>query len=171
MILSFSTERLHVRSLLESDAEFIRQLVNSPGWLEFIGDRNVHSKEDGIAYIQKIQSMPNVYYWVVCTLENEIPIGILTFLKRDYLDHFDIGFAFLPEYHGKGFAFESAAALFSRLTQLPEHKTILATTIPRNVHSIQLLTKLGMRFLHQIEIDNEILHVYHFSLIQKDFHS
>jgi [ribosomal protein S5]-alanine N-acetyltransferase len=40
------------------------------------------------------------------------------------------------------------------------YKTILATTVPHNTSSVKLLTKLGLHFEKEIEVDNMILHVY-----------
>ena len=34
------------------DTEFIIQLLNSPGWLKFIGDRNVKTEDDAKAYLE-----------------------------------------------------------------------------------------------------------------------
>jgi RimJ/RimL family protein N-acetyltransferase len=42
------TERLLLRPFNTDDAPFILELVNSPGWLQFIGDRNIHSIEDAV---------------------------------------------------------------------------------------------------------------------------
>ena len=44
------------------DAEFIVDLVNSKGWLKFIGDRNISDKNDGKKYIQNILDNTNFYY-------------------------------------------------------------------------------------------------------------
>ena len=103
-----STERLRLQLLTLEDYDFIEQLVNTNGWIEFIGDRNVHSKEDAVAYINKIINTENLFYWVVRIKGSNTPIGIISFLKRAYLEHFDIGFAFLPEYNGNGYAHEAA---------------------------------------------------------------
>ena len=54
------TERLSLNLLILNDHDFIMRLVNSHGWIEFIGDRNVHSKEDAIAYINKITNTQNL---------------------------------------------------------------------------------------------------------------
>ncbi len=43
--------------------------------------------------------------------DNEYPVGICGLIKRETLEHVDIGFAFLPEYWGKGYAFESASVV------------------------------------------------------------
>lgn len=136
------------------------QLLNTDGWLRNIGDRNVHTMEDSIVYIRKLLERENLYYWIARLKENNEPAGILSFLKRDYLDHFDLGFAFLPGYHGKGYAYEAAAALLDFVTGDPVHETVLATTLPQNQSSIRLLDKLGFRFNHEIIEEGERLFVY-----------
>ena len=157
---TISTNRLSLDILTEGDAGFIIEIVNSKGWLQFIGDRNVHSKEDAIVYIHKILATPNLYYWVVRIKEESIPIGIVSFIKRTYLDNFDIGFALLPGFAGKGYAYEAANGVLSIVKTDPVYKTILATTIPSNLSSIKLLGRLGLHFEKEIEVGNEKLHIY-----------
>jgi [ribosomal protein S5]-alanine N-acetyltransferase len=157
---NISTRRLSLDFLTTADVEFILQLVNSKGWLEFIGDRNVHSKEESLAYIHKILSSQNLYYWVARIKDGNVPVGIISFLKRDYLESFDIGFAFLPEFSGKGYAYEAAKEIMSVVRTHSRHDRVLATTIPGNVSSIRLLTKLGLHFDRELEIGKEKLHVY-----------
>jgi ribosomal-protein-alanine N-acetyltransferase len=154
------TERLNLRTITEDDFDFIISIVNSRGWLEFIGDRNVHSKEESITYIRKIKETQDFYYWIVRLKETNIPAGIISFIKRSYLENFDIGFAFLPEFIGYGYAYEAAEKILSVVTKKPEHSIVLATTIPQNVNSIKLLTKLGMHFKKEIEVEKTKLHVY-----------
>jgi hypothetical protein len=43
--------RIRLRHLQIQDAEFILSLVNTPGWLEFIGNRDVHTLEDAKLYL------------------------------------------------------------------------------------------------------------------------
>src|ERR1051325_5804180 len=47
------TARLKLRELGADDAAFILELVNEPGWLRFVGDRNVHSLDDARGYIAR----------------------------------------------------------------------------------------------------------------------
>jgi len=156
----FSTERLLLNLLKEDEHAFISELVNSKGWIEFIGDRNVHSEEDAINYIRKIRNTPDLHYWVVRLKDGNTPIGIISFLKRAYLDHFDIGFAFLPGYQGQGYAREAAGAVLDHVRQLPGYSTVLATTLPENIRSIQLLNKLGLYFEKEIQVEGDMLQVY-----------
>lgn len=88
------------------------------------------------------------------------PIGIISFIKRSYLDYFDIGFAFLSRYNGKGYAYEAAKEILSIVSSKPEHSIVMATTMPANVSSVKLLTKLGFYFDKEIEVGLEKLHLY-----------
>ncbi len=160
MLTTLNTERLNLDIITLEDHTFMFELVNSRGWLDFIGNRNVNSKEDAIGYINKIHNTPHLTYWVLRTKSTNTPIGIISFIKRSYLEHYDIGFALLPGYHGKGYAHEAAKAVLLMLSQDSLYSTILATLFSNNIRSIQLLTKLGFRFHKEIEVENDKLHVY-----------
>jgi [ribosomal protein S5]-alanine N-acetyltransferase len=155
-----STDRLILDLITESDAEFMLTLLNTEGWLRFVGDRKVRTLADSIAYIRKLRARENLFYWVVRRKESADPLGIISFIKRDYLENFDIGFAFLPEYVGKGYAKEAAKSVLAIAGQDPAIETVLATTLPENERSIGLLEKLGFRFSHTIHEGDTLLHVY-----------
>ena len=127
-------------------AAFIQQLLNTPGWLQFIGDRNVRSEAEAYAYINKINENPTVTYWTV-SLPDETPsIGVISLIQRDYLEYPDIGFAFLPEFSGRGYAFEAASAVLDHLRTESNYPQLYAATLPDNTASIKLLIKLGFHF-------------------------
>lgn len=154
------TDRLRLRTLQIDDYSFIKALVNTEGWITFIGDRKVITDEDSKNYIQKITDNTNITYWVVCLKENDTPVGLVTFIKRDYLEFPDLGFAFLPEHGKKGYAFEAASSIVEKLKSEGVHQHILATTNPENSKSIALLKKLGYEYEEGIFQDNKTLHVY-----------
>jgi RimJ/RimL family protein N-acetyltransferase len=157
---SLSTRRLLIAPLTVNDAGFIFELVNTEGWLTFIGNRNIRTQTEAKAYIQKIIGNPEITYWVVKLKEDQIPMGIVTFIKRDYLPHPDIGFAFLPGFTGKGYAFEATRAVLDQLLCSNRLTYILATTVPGNVKSIRLLNKLGLQFERQTASANGKVDVY-----------
>src|SRR5690349_10812658 len=109
------TQRLTLREFELDDAAFLLTLLNSPGWLKYIGDRNVRSIEDAEKYINdRLMSSYRTFgfgFYVVTAKDSEIPMGMCGLVKRDTLEDVDIGFAFLPEYFGKGYALESASAV------------------------------------------------------------
>lgn len=78
-------------------------------------------------------------------------------MKRHYLDHFDIGFAFLPEFEGKGYAFEAADVVLAKVMQSNTDRTVVATSIPGNTKSIRLLKKLGFEFVKEIRKEGDDL--------------
>ena len=156
----YTTARLVLDNVAPGDAEFILRLVNTAGWLMFIGDRNIRTPEDALAYVQKILDSPHQHYWVVRLREENIPAGIITLLKRDYLEHHDIGFAFLPEYGGKGYAYEAAVAVLDDTINDPAHNAILAITMADNSSSIKLLKQLGLRFEREMTVGEEVLLVH-----------
>ena len=154
------TDRLTLEIIKADDYDFILSIVNSKGWIENIGDRNLHSKDAAVEYINKILWTENFIYWVVRTKKAKTPIGIISLIKRSYLEYFDIGFAFLPQYTNYGYAYEAAKAVLRMVSRLPSFKIVLATTLFSNKRSIKLLTKLGFRYEKENETENQKMQIY-----------
>lgn len=157
---TYISNRLIINTLSPNDKEFIFALVNSNGWLKFIGDRKVYSLEDAEKFIQKILGDAKRAYWTVRLKENLLPIGVITLIQRDFLEYPDLGFAFLPEYQGKGYAFEASAIVLNDLKLNLQYPEIQAITLPYNRKSIQLLHKLGFAFKKEMEDNGEILSLF-----------
>jgi RimJ/RimL family protein N-acetyltransferase len=150
------TPRLILRQMTIDDAAFMLLLLNDPSWLRFIGDRGVRSLDDARNYILQ-GAMANYArfgygFYLVELKDTARAIGMCGLAKRDYLEHADIGFAFLPAYCGQGYAFEAAAATLNYAQQQLQLPRIVATTRLDNLASSKLLEKLGMRldkvFMH-----------------------
>lgn len=150
------TERLTLRRLTVDDAEFVFALLNEPSWLRFIGDKGVRTLEDARAYIE---NGPMVMYerlgfglYVTERRKDGVPMGMCGLIKRDGLDDVDIGFAFLPAYWGRGYAFEAAAAVMDYGRNVIGLTRIVAITAPDNESSARLLEKLGLRFDRMVRL-------------------
>jgi RimJ/RimL family protein N-acetyltransferase len=78
--------------------------------------------------------------------DSQTPIGMCGLLKREDLPDPDIGFAFLPDFRSKGFAFEAASAVLNDARERLKLNRFLAIVNPDNDASINLLEKLGMKF-------------------------
>ena len=157
------TDRLTLKVIEETDSQFILKLVNTNGWVTFIGDRNVHDNHEAINYIKKIVFDDKITYWIVQLLD-QTKIGIITLIKREYLQHYDIGFAFLPDFQGNGYAYEASKAVLNHLINTTDYQTILATTIPSNTSSIKLIEKLGLTFYKTDLQQNKELSLYSLDL-------
>lgn len=163
---TLTTDRLVIRRMSAADAEFMLLLLNEPSWLRFIGDRGVKTVEDAKNYIERgpvdMYARLGYGFCVVESRESARPMGVCGLAKRDYLDGVDIGFAFLPQHWGHGYAYEAAAAVLQYAQGELGLTRVLATTRADNASSQKLLQKLGLRYERLIahpEGDRD-LHLY-----------
>ena len=149
MNVILETERLLLRELNLNDSQFMIELLNTPGWLQFIGDRNVRTETQSIAYLEngslKSYKENGFGLYLVERKSDHLAMGLCGILKRDFLEVPDIGFAFLPEFNGLGYAYESACATMKYATDTLKIPRLCAITIPENVRSIRLLEKIGLK--------------------------
>ena len=144
------TPRLLIRHLTAADAAFTVQLLNEPSFINNIADRGVRTLEDALHYLADgpIKSYQKHGYglFLVELASTGEALGFCGLLYRDYLLETDIGFAFLPQYWGQGYALEAAKAV----VQYGYHKLclprIVGLTSAGNIPSVKVLTKLGLQF-------------------------
>ena len=150
------TERLALRRLSLDDAEFIRELLNDPSFVRFIGDRGVRTLDDARGYLLQgpLASYERFGFGLYLTmLKTEgTSIGICGLLQRDTLPDVDVGFAFLPRFWSKGYAFESAAAVLAHGKTAFGLKRIVAVTQLDNPGSIKVLERLGLRYEQMVRL-------------------
>lgn len=158
-MIVFETERLRLERAVPNDAAFIFKLVNSPNWLQYIGDRAVRNEEQARDYIESsfIKSYNKNGYglYKMVLKKSEEPVGICGLVKRDFLESADIGFAILPEFEGQGLTYEAAAATMEFARNDLNVKPILAITSTDNVKSQNLLEKIGLKKINTIEQDGD----------------
>jgi len=146
---TIESERIRLRPFTLEDGEFVVELLNTAGWIRYIGDRNIKTTDQAKNYLLNgpLKSYErNGFGLSLAELKTEgTPIGMCGLLKRDYLAHADIGFAFLPDYTGKGYAYEIAKEIIRYGLQRLQMEKILAITLPENFSSIKLLEKIGFR--------------------------
>jgi ribosomal-protein-alanine N-acetyltransferase len=166
MAFILETARLFVSEFTFQDTDFIIKLLNSPGWIKYIGDRSIKSKEDAEHYLQagpmKSYTQHGFGLYRVDLKSENKSIGMCGLLKRDTLEFPDLGFAFLEEFAGNGYAREAAKAIVSFSREHLNLSTLLAISLPDNKKSIRLLTALRFRFAGNFTAatDEKILHLY-----------
>ena len=159
MSKTYETERLIIKLVDMDDAGFLLKLVNTEKWIKNIGDRNIHSLEDAQKYIRE-KTLPNIEKLgygncVIILKSNNAKIGTVGLYDREGIDGVDIGFAFLEEYEGKGYAYESAKKLMDvGINEFGINK-VSAITLPENFSSIKLIEKLGLKFKEVVRIPND----------------
>jgi RimJ/RimL family protein N-acetyltransferase len=150
------TDRLILRKFSVEDAPFILELVNQPAFLRFIGDKGVRTLDEARDYILQgpVDSYDRLGFGVyrVELKENGTAIGLCGLIKRESLEDVDIGYAFLPEFWGKGYAFEAAAAMMEFGKSAFGLQRIVAIVSTENYGSIKVLEKIGLKFERMIRL-------------------
>lgn len=161
---TYETERLLLKPTSLEDASFLLELLNTPKWLEYIGDRKVHTVEDAKEYI-KTRMLPQLSKLgysnnTLIRKSDNSKVGICGLYNRKGVDGVDIGFALLPKYEKKGYAFESSNKLIHVAFNELEQTQVNAITKENNLSSQILLGKLGLTFrgtTKLFEEDEELL--------------
>lgn len=159
------TERLIITKFTLDDAQFFIDLVNTPKFKKFIGDRKINTIpkaqqriKDG--HLKNYDQLGYGFYKLLLKSDNNIPIGTCGLTKRENLELPDIGFAMLPEFEGKGFGLESSLAILKLAKDTFKLPKIGAITQNNNVASIKLIEKLGLSFEKMVkpfEDDQELM--------------
>ena len=159
-----NTKRLLLREAELSDSPFFFELLNTAKWLKYIGDRGIKTLNDAEKYINdkliKSYKTNGFGLYVYELKDSHIPIGICGFIKRDYLDSVDIGFAILPEYERKGYTYEISDAVMKYGKETLGINKVVAITTKDNIASQELLKKIGFNFKSYItepDTDEELL--------------
>jgi ribosomal-protein-alanine N-acetyltransferase len=144
----------------EADAAFILELLNDPSFIRFIADRGVRTPEGAARYIEErfVESYRQHGFglWLVETKDEGVPVGICGLLKRGTpVPGVEVGYAFLPTFRGKGYAFEAASAAAAYARDVLKVPCLYAVVNRDNTASIRVLEKLGMRFERMVRLSGE----------------
>lgn len=146
--MPYETDRLILKPTSIEDAAFILDVMNTPKWIKYIGDRKVYTLEAAGQYI-KDKMLPQYLRLgysnnTVIRKSDGVKIGSCGLYDRAGLAGVDIGFAFLPDYEGQGYAYEAAQKIKSLAIEEWGIKKISAITTQDNLSSQRLLDKLGL---------------------------
>lgn len=153
-MLPLVTERLLLRELVLTDAPFILELLNEPGFVHFIGDKGVRDLAGAENYLRTGPLASYAHHGfglLTVTLKDGPPVGICGLLQRDFLPHPDLGYALLARHTRQGYAHEAAAAVLRDARDRLGLATLHAITAFRNPDSVKLLGKLGFDFVEFIQ--------------------
>lgn len=153
------TQRLILRWLEPKDGAFILALHSEPLWRRFIGDRGVTSLPTACNYIASIHRdsylRHGIGLWAMQRKADGAAVGLCGLLKRDALEHVDIGFALLERHAGAGLAREAAAATLAYGLDTLGVARVAAVTVPENQRCVWLLTRLGLTLQGEVSFPGE----------------
>ena len=155
----FITDRLILRPCSREDASFILELLNTPKWVKYIGDRQVHTVEEAEKYIadRMLPQLTKLGYgnYTMILKEEGTKIGTCGLYNREDVEGIDIGFATLPAYEKKGYAYEAASRILSAAFEEFGIEKVCGYTTKDNLDSRRLLIKLGFERVGTTYLPND----------------
>jgi RimJ/RimL family protein N-acetyltransferase len=149
-MLILETDRLRLRWFTDThrDADFLRALLNDPGWLANIGERNVRTRRQARAWIATRHTATygrlGFGFWAVERKSDGALLGMCGLVKRDTLMEADVGYALMPAFRGQGYAREAAAACVRYAQDVLGLAEVWGITGPDNAPSAGVLQQVGL---------------------------
>jgi RimJ/RimL family protein N-acetyltransferase len=141
------TNRLTIRSFVESDIPEYTAIVADPAVTRFIGDGSSHTYEEATAYVERCirsESEDGIARYAVILRETGELIGFCGFGRgRDCID---FGWRYARHAWGNGYATEAAAAVLDYGINTLKLSGIAARSAVENVGSIRVMEKIGLQF-------------------------
>lgn len=145
------THRLILRELIADDAERMFLLDSNPEVMKYLGQKILTKVEESAVLIDKIRKQyeeNGIGRWAVVEKSSGLLIGwcglkILREETNGYKDIYELGYRFLPESWGKGYASESAKAALDYGFHTLNVDVIYAYALCDNSASNHVLRKLG----------------------------
>ncbi|WED25621.1 GNAT family N-acetyltransferase [Vibrio sp. DW001] len=166
MAIVCKTERMIIRQFNLDDADFIVRLLNNESFIRYIADKNIRTHADAMNYLTTgpISSYQTHGFGLnlVQLKGTKTPIGMCGLLKRESLVFPDLGYAFLPEFCGKGYASEAAESVLTEEMATHSLNTVLAVTLPDNVNSNRLLKRIGFNLTGMVELYDSQNNLYQY---------
>ncbi len=171
--MKLNTERLLLRQATLNDAVFIYKLLNQDSFKKNIADKSIKTYKDAEHYIETAFLTPykldTLSPYIVCLKSNDKgfrQIGVCGLYKRPALQYPDIGYAFLDEFTGFGYASEAARCVIDYSLNTLGLKYLCALTDPENTASINLLKKCKFNLETQVILNEEqgVSNLYQLSL-------
>jgi RimJ/RimL family protein N-acetyltransferase len=158
-VKKYETERLILNPTSVKDAEFVLELMNTPKWLKYIGDRGVKTLQDAEKYIEanyvvQRKRLGFSTYTVISKKDRE-KLGLVGLYDREGISGIDLGFAFLEKYEGQGYAQESSEKLLNLAYEEFGISELKAITNTDNIASQKLLKRLGFKEIGLTKLSKE----------------
>ncbi|AZA90523.1 Spermidine N(1)-acetyltransferase [Chryseobacterium nakagawai] len=156
--MKIETQRLILREFEDADFEQVFLMDSDPEVMKYLGKPviNVDESKEAIKMIQKQYEENGVGRLAVIEKESDLMIGWsgLKLLKQPINGHvntLDLGYRFIPEFWGKGYAIEAARASLNYGFNELDADAIYAYADSGNTGSNYILKKLGFKNTEEFE--------------------
>jgi ribosomal-protein-alanine N-acetyltransferase len=161
MKASIETERLLLREFLSTDDKGMFELDSNPNVHKYLGNKPVTHIDESRAYIEFVHQQYKDFgtgRWAVILKESNTFIGwsgikFITESINNHKDFYEIGYRFIEEYWGKGYATEAGKAFIDYAFNEMKVEAIYAYADKGNAGSRNTLEKLGLKYVNSFILD------------------
>jgi [ribosomal protein S5]-alanine N-acetyltransferase len=151
---NLTTQNLQLRPFLEDDAEAYWPLVSLPEVIRYSGDE-AQSTLEGVRPLlvdRPIRDYATYGFGRMACIEKSSGrlVGFSGLKYLENLSEVDVGYRFLPESWGKGYATESARALIRQGAEEFGIRRVIGMVHADNTGSVRVLEKLGLELQHTV---------------------
>jgi [ribosomal protein S5]-alanine N-acetyltransferase len=163
MIVVFESDRLLFRLFTIEDAELVYRLNLDPEVTRFTHDPVPTMERAGEILERTILPQYALYNhgrWAVHLRQGLVFIGWCGLKYRTELNEIDLGYRFMKEYWGRGYATEAAFASIRYGFEKLGLERIVGRAEPANIASVKVLEKCGMRYTGEEIVDGHTALTY-----------
>ncbi len=147
--LRIETERLLLRDKTPDDVGFMHRLLSDPAVMRYVGEGRPRGLEEVRAGLEKHiahQQAHGFSLWLVLERAAGEPIGDCGLMHLEEGPEVEVGYRFVPEAWGRGYATEAAEASLAYGFDVLGLDEIVAVAYPDNAASRRVMEKIGMRY-------------------------
>lgn len=152
-----TTPRLYLRQFTLVDAPLILALNSDLEVLKYVHELPLKKLEEAAKAIQEriLPQYPNnLGRWAVYLNDTNEFIGWCGLKYRAALDEIDLGYRYLKQYWGNGYAYEAAKHVIDYGFNHLSIKAIVGRAHIENIASLKVLQKIGMQYIKDEVVDN-----------------
>jgi [ribosomal protein S5]-alanine N-acetyltransferase len=161
MKIHLETPRLILREIVATDVEGLFLLDADPEVHRYLGQQPVTRRaqlHEVIAFIRQQYIAHGIGRWAVVHKASDQFIGWagLKWMQtpcNGHVDYYDLGYRFIRQVWGNGFATEAAAALVDYAFAQRGATEVFAMADAGNLASRRVLEKVGLRYLETFDLD------------------
>ncbi|UPK45542.1 GNAT family N-acetyltransferase [Paenibacillus pabuli] len=177
--MEFVGQKIRITPVTEQDLDFICKLECDASIWSF--EESVETDKEKVrdkyrSHFATTDEKPYAYDFIIRSLEDPEgnPIGLIQMWSYvDLRKSWEIGFAVLPEYEGKGYGSEATSLLLQFAFQKLQAHKVVGMCNSQNVRSAALMQHVGMTqeavFKEELWWNNEWTDQYFFSILDKEF--
>lgn len=157
------TPRLLLRHKVLEDAPFFLELNSDPEVIKYTGDgafKNLEEAETIVRYVISQYEKNGYGRWLVSLKETGEPLGWCGLKYHDESGDTDLGYRFMKQHWGKGYATEAGRACLEYGFGTLGLNRIIGRAATGNLASIQVLKKLGMTFFGEDYLHDSPAYIY-----------